>query len=180
MEVIFEAPAVTAFVPLIEHQCATPSSFYSGPPVLHYHSQNCKVIVLEDDVSKSAAIQRLVQGSEKVNANKESGSNGDSTEKPPGADEISAQVVVCDVDVWVTSVYVISDCGDALWLTVSCSENCSSIRLRLKLVFQFHIRPSHYMLSSRYQRLLLASNKVFTCSFCRKRQNQREEKRKKN
>lgn len=97
MEILSEAPEVTSFVPLIEHQSTTPASFYSGPPVLHYYSQRCKVIVLESDITKSPAVQRLTQGGEKTNPNGNN-SNGDSIEE-----ETSAQRVVSDIDVWVTS-----------------------------------------------------------------------------
>lgn len=102
MEIILQAPEVTAFVPLIEHQSATPASFYSGPPVLHYHSQRCKVIVHESDLNKSAAVQRLAQGGEKLSTNGNS-SNGDDAGVLPPAEDTSAQRIVGNIDVWVTS-----------------------------------------------------------------------------
>jgi chloride channel, nucleotide-sensitive, 1A len=102
MEIIFEGPQVNAFVPLIEHQSATPASFYSGPPVLHYYSQRCRVIVPESDLSRSAAVQRLAQAGEKLNTNGNS-SNGGSAEVPSELEEISSQRVIGDIDVWVTS-----------------------------------------------------------------------------
>ena len=106
MEVIFEAPQITAFVPLIEHQSTTPASFYSGPPVLHYHSQRCKVIVLEGDLNKSAALQRLAQGGDKSHTNgggNGNASNGDEMGVLPPNEDNSAQRVVGNIDVWVTS-----------------------------------------------------------------------------
>jgi chloride channel, nucleotide-sensitive, 1A len=106
MEIILEAPEVTAFVPLIEHQSTTPASFYSGPPVLHYHSQRCKVIVLESDLNKSAALQRLAQGGEKLSTNGNrngNNSNGDEVGVLPPVEHTSVQRVVGNIDVWVTS-----------------------------------------------------------------------------
>ena len=102
MEVISKAPEVSDFVPLIEHLSATPASFYSGPPVLHYYSQRCQVIVLEGDMNKSAAFQRLVQGAKRSNTNGNS-SNGNDAEVSSLADEVSAQRVIDGIDVWVTS-----------------------------------------------------------------------------
>jgi chloride channel, nucleotide-sensitive, 1A len=106
METIYEAPDITAFVPLIEHQSATPASFYSGPPVLHYHSQRCKVIVLESDLNKSIPLHRLAQGGEKLHTNGSgngNSSNGDETGLLPPNEDSSAQRVVGNIDVWVTS-----------------------------------------------------------------------------
>jgi chloride channel, nucleotide-sensitive, 1A len=103
MEIIAQAPEVNSFVPLIEHQSATPASFYSGPPVLHYHSQRCKILVLEGDVAKSAEIQRLAQDGEKLNTTNGNGSNGAVTEELPAAEDGLAQRIVNDIDVWVTS-----------------------------------------------------------------------------
>jgi chloride channel, nucleotide-sensitive, 1A len=103
MEVISDAPEANSFVPLIEHQSATPASFYSGPPVLHYNSQRCKVIVLESDIAKSPAIQRLAQDGEKVNATNGNSSNGDMTEDAPPPEESLTQRTIKDIDIWVTS-----------------------------------------------------------------------------
>ena len=94
---------MTSFVPLIEHQSTTPASFYSGPPVLHYHSQRCKVIVLEGDMSKSAAVQRLAQGGVKLNTSNGDSANGGDVEAQTLAEENSVQRVISDIDVWVTS-----------------------------------------------------------------------------
>lgn len=104
MEVIAEAPEANSFVPLIEHQSATPASFYSGPPVLHYYSQRCKILVLESDVAKSAAIQRLAQGGGQGNAtNGGSSTNGASSNELPTAEEGVAPQTIDNIDVWVTS-----------------------------------------------------------------------------
>jgi chloride channel, nucleotide-sensitive, 1A len=107
MEVISEAPQATSFVPLLEHQAATPASFYTGPPVLHYYNERCKVIILDSEASKSPALQRLAQGSEK----KSTTTNGHSSEGEPDEahvpeHETSAQCIIEDIEVWVTSEYV--------------------------------------------------------------------------
>jgi nucleotide-sensitive chloride channel 1A len=46
-------------VPLAEHQSRTPSSFYEGPPVLHYHSERCKIVILERDLVATPALRAL-------------------------------------------------------------------------------------------------------------------------
>ncbi len=106
MEIISKAPEVTAFVPLIEHQSTTPASFYSGPPVLHYHSQRCKVIVLESDIPKSVAVQRLAQEGEKLNTLNGDTANRVDVEAQSSADETPVRRVISNIDVWVTSEWV--------------------------------------------------------------------------
>ncbi len=106
MEIIHQAPEVTAFVPLIEHQSITPASFYSGPPVLHYHSQRCKVIVVESDMLKSAAVQRLAQGGETLNTSIGDTTNGVDVEAQSSAEDNPVRRVISNIDVWVTSEWV--------------------------------------------------------------------------
>ena len=104
MEGISEAPQVTSFVPLIEHQSATPASFHTGPAVLHYHSQRCKATVPESDLSKSLPIRQLFQRSVGGSAtNGHGGSNGDVDGAGSSLENRIAQRTVEDVDVWVTS-----------------------------------------------------------------------------
>src|SRR4051794_2149955 len=104
MEVLREAPNSSTFVPLSEHQSATPASFYSGPPVLHYHSGRCKVIILERDLNLSSALTSLVRETEKVSTTAKPVTNGNG-EQGEEEDESVRQKVVGDVDVWVTSEY---------------------------------------------------------------------------
>merc|ERR1711939_200100 len=100
MEVIREAPKASTFVPLAEHQSATPASFYTGPPVLHYHSDRSKVIVLERDASGAALLEPLLQhASSAPGAN----TNGGAETNGHGETSDSEQKVLEDVDVWVTS-----------------------------------------------------------------------------
>lgn len=100
MEVLREPPNAASFTPLAEHQSATPASFYSGPPVLHYHSDRSKVRVLQSELDSGRAFAPLFQSADAVAQTTPSGdgqTNGDS--------DISK--VVEEVDVWVTSEYVL-------------------------------------------------------------------------
>jgi chloride channel, nucleotide-sensitive, 1A len=107
MEVLQEAPKSDSFIPLSEHQSATPASFYSGPPVLHYHGGRCKVIILERDLKQSPALTALAQKSHEAPATAEPVTNG-SYDHGSEADEAEKQKVFDDVDVWVTSEYAAS------------------------------------------------------------------------
>ncbi|KAL2220154.1 regulator of volume decrease after cellular swelling-domain-containing protein [Thermoascus aurantiacus ATCC 26904] len=68
MELLRAPPDTSSFVPLAEHQSRTPASFYSGPPVLHYHSERCKVVILERDLADAPALNAL-RGGEAVSSN---------------------------------------------------------------------------------------------------------------
>lgn len=103
METIREAPKASTFTPLAEHQSATPASFYTGPPVLHYHSDRSKIIILERDTSGAALLEPLLQHA--TNANEAQANGGAETNGHAEAND-NAQKVVEDVDVWVTSEYV--------------------------------------------------------------------------
>ncbi|KIW99379.1 uncharacterized protein Z518_11367 [Rhinocladiella mackenziei CBS 650.93] len=96
MEVLREAPKASSFIPLIEHQSATPASFYSGPPVLHYYGDRSKLIVLEHEIQPVAAFAPLLE-----TATSQSHANG--TESNGDTSATGTARVVEDVDVWVTS-----------------------------------------------------------------------------
>ncbi|KIX94145.1 uncharacterized protein Z520_10171 [Fonsecaea multimorphosa CBS 102226] len=106
MEILREPPKASSFVPLIEHQSATPASFYSGPPVLHYYSDRSKLIVLEHEARSVPAFAPLLehptssqeqQPQQQPHANGTEAANG-------GSDEArGTHRVVDNVDVWVTS-----------------------------------------------------------------------------
>jgi nucleotide-sensitive chloride channel 1A len=97
MEVLRQAPQTGSFVPLAEHQSTTPVSFHSGPPVLHYYSDRCKVIVLEDELQNAPALSEFTaKFSQTVNSNEQ-----DHAEETNG--NHSTQKVLEEVDVWVTS-----------------------------------------------------------------------------
>ncbi|KAJ5919662.1 hypothetical protein N7454_009497 [Penicillium verhagenii] len=93
MESLATAPEASSFVPIAEHQSRTPSSFYSGPPVLHYHSQRCKVVILESDLLANPALNAL------------RGQNATANGSPAQTDEDgeSSEVTIENVDVWVGS-----------------------------------------------------------------------------
>ena len=94
MEVLDQEPQIGSFVPLAEHQSATPASFYSGPPVLHYYSDRCKIIVLADELQHAPALSNLVSKAASTN-------QAGATEDTNGTH--AAQKTIEEVDVWVTS-----------------------------------------------------------------------------
>ncbi len=100
MEILREPPNASSFVPLAEHQSATPASFYLGPPVLHYHSDRSKVRILQRDVGSATAFAPLFQSADTV---AQTSQNGDAQSNG----EPDMQKVAEDVDVWVTSKYVL-------------------------------------------------------------------------
>ncbi|KAJ5804100.1 uncharacterized protein N7518_000403 [Penicillium psychrosexuale] len=93
MEVIRSSPEASSFVPLAEHQSRTPSSFYSGPPVLYYHSQRCKIVILERELLAAPALNAL-RGQEATNNGAPSHDQQDGDEK---------EIAISGVDTWVTS-----------------------------------------------------------------------------
>jgi chloride channel, nucleotide-sensitive, 1A len=103
MEVLQEAPKSDTFVPLSEHQSATPASFYLGPPVLHYHSGHCKVVILKRDLSQSPALTALARQAQGTPTSAEPVTNGNGDHTEEG--EAETQKTLHDVDVWITSEY---------------------------------------------------------------------------
>lgn len=96
MEALRDPPNAAEFTPLAEHRAATPASFYTGPPVLHYHSDRSKVLILEREVAGNAVLEPLLQHAQAAGE-----------PQPNGHDQSSdAQKVLEEVDVWVTSQYV--------------------------------------------------------------------------
>ncbi|KAK2748956.1 hypothetical protein FQN57_007239 [Myotisia sp. PD_48] len=99
MEVLHDPPNSSSFVPLTEHQSRTPASFYSGPPVLYYSSERCKVVILERDLAAAPAFEFLRTQTIAPNG-----------AAPTGSKEVGDQEIVEDkgiaidgVNVWVTS-----------------------------------------------------------------------------
>jgi nucleotide-sensitive chloride channel 1A len=105
MEVFHTPPLASSFTPLAEHQSRTPESFYDGPPVLHYHSDRCKVVVLESDLTASPALNALRGPVVSTNGNAVNGSSATATQEA-GETTQEKEIVIDDVDVWVTSEYV--------------------------------------------------------------------------
>ena len=102
MESLREAPNATSFIPLAEHQSATPASFYSGPPVLHYYSDRCKVLVLDRELGISPDLAAFAEGSESKARTSDGAVNGES-EQNSQEDTPTSQKEMLEVDVWVTS-----------------------------------------------------------------------------
>lgn len=94
MEVLNTAPEASTFIALAEHQSRTPSSFHSGPPVLHYHSPQCKVVILERDLLATPALKGLRGG--------QSPTNGAEATQPAEDDE-GTEIAIEDVEIWATS-----------------------------------------------------------------------------
>lgn len=120
MEVLHTPPVASSFTPLAEHQSRTPESFYDGPPVLHYHSDRCKVVVLESDLTAVPALNAL-RGTGAGATNGDAGDasvNGSAAaaattaaaaeQEAEGETTQEKEIVIDDVDVWVTSEYVLS------------------------------------------------------------------------
>ena len=95
MEVLHEPPLTSSFTPLSEHQSRTPSSFYSDTAVLYHHSANTRLIILEYENLASSPLAKLADSSPANGAV----TNGDTDH------DMSEEIVVEGVDVWVTSEY---------------------------------------------------------------------------
>ncbi|KAK5797457.1 hypothetical protein VI817_003748 [Penicillium citrinum] len=94
MEVLRTAPDTSNFVPIAEHQSRTPASFHDGPTVLHYHSQQCKVVILERDLIATPALNSL-RG--------ENATNGEAATSASDQEDEDKEVAIDNVDTWVTS-----------------------------------------------------------------------------
>lgn len=88
---ISTAPQTSDFTALSAHQEQTPTTFFSGPPVLHQHSPAATLHISKPDFDAQEAFTSLVAAADSIPANAEN------------------EVEIQDVDVWVTSRYL------ALW-----------------------------------------------------------------
>ena len=102
MEPLRAAPEASSFVPLAEHQSRTPASFHSGPAVLHYHSKQCKLVVLENDLVASPALSAIRGPSTEANGSGDGAPASHENNAANGESE-GKEIVVDGVDVWVTS-----------------------------------------------------------------------------
>lgn len=100
MEVLRQPPTNASFVPLAEHQSRTPASFYDGPPILHHHSESCKIVIYERELRACPALAGLGPKAESEN-----GTAGAVASENAGG-EGEKEVVIEGVNVWVTSEYV--------------------------------------------------------------------------
>ncbi|KLJ12738.1 hypothetical protein EMPG_12269 [Blastomyces silverae] len=106
MEVLHNPPEASSFIPLAEHQSHTPASFYSGPPILHHLSERCKIVILERELRKSAALSGLrpsVTGAEAVNGSSVGETPVSATAPAAASSDGEKEIVIDGVDVWVTS-----------------------------------------------------------------------------
>ncbi|KAL9114103.1 MAG: hypothetical protein Q9227_001875 [Pyrenula ochraceoflavens] len=97
MEILRDTPKAEDFIPLAEHQSATPASFHSGPAILYHHGANCKLSISEDDLRLSSALNVLQ--SSRAKTQPAPTVNGDA----PLLDGVSSDQVLEGIDVWVTS-----------------------------------------------------------------------------
>ncbi|KAI4185816.1 MAG: hypothetical protein LQ346_005812 [Caloplaca aetnensis] len=97
MEVLHAAPTEADFTALSTHQSQTPSSFYSGTPVLHHHSPSTTLLIPATDFKNTPAFASLAPPSQPQ-------TNGSA--HAPADDTAAAedhQIKIEGVDVWVTS-----------------------------------------------------------------------------
>lgn len=93
MELLHEAPSASAFISLSEHQSQTPSSFYSGPPILYHHAASTSLIIRSSDLLFSPALSKI---GDPIPAGSVSQQDGEGSENDPDLE-------IEEVDVWVTS-----------------------------------------------------------------------------
>ncbi|MCJ1369794.1 hypothetical protein MMC20_001006 [Loxospora ochrophaea] len=100
MEVLHEMPVIESFTPLSQHQAQTPESFFSGPPVLYYHSPAATLVVSRLELQSTEVFSGLVDtsGNSHSAGINGRGANGDETENQQDA-------VISGIDIWVTSKY---------------------------------------------------------------------------
>ncbi|KAJ5902757.1 hypothetical protein N7495_003285 [Penicillium taxi] len=90
MEALLSSPDISTFVTLADHQSRTPSSFHSGPPVLHFHSKQCKVIAIESEIAAAPALKSL-RSADATNGTVDI------------AEDREKQIIIDGVEIWVTS-----------------------------------------------------------------------------
>ena len=95
MEILREAPKTSSFIRLIDHQSSTPASFYTGPPVLHYHSDRSKLIVLEHEAQSVPALAPLLSHAQPQDPSTTTAETNGSSHQIPKT--------IPDLDIYVTS-----------------------------------------------------------------------------
>lgn len=96
MESIIESPSENSFTPLSEHQAQTPGTFFGGKPVLHHHCSPAKLVTTTDRLRLSPVLAKLRKDLD-PGAHVNGTTNNDSRDV----------VVIPDLDIWVTSQFVI-------------------------------------------------------------------------
>ncbi|KAL9618119.1 MAG: hypothetical protein Q9160_007126 [Pyrenula sp. 1 TL-2023] len=97
MEVLTTPPKLDDFVSLVEHQSSTPASFYNGPAVLHYQSDDCRLRISEVDLRTSSVLSRLDIEASSSHASAPT-VNGDSN-----GTESHSERIIEEIQVWVAS-----------------------------------------------------------------------------
>jgi nucleotide-sensitive chloride channel 1A len=82
IESVDAAPTQESFKALTEHQAQTPDTFFGGLPVLYLHCPKSRVLVSKSQLEANPLLKRL-----------------QTTETT----EDSEEIVIADVDVWVSS-----------------------------------------------------------------------------
>ncbi|KAL8645513.1 MAG: hypothetical protein Q9226_007269, partial [Calogaya cf. arnoldii] len=100
MEVLDNAPTENQFTPLSMHQSQTPSSFHSGPPVLHHHSPSTTIAINSHDLESAPAFQKLVPPRRRTNGSARIATPDDLEDDP---EDFGHNIEIKDVDIWVTS-----------------------------------------------------------------------------
>jgi nucleotide-sensitive chloride channel 1A len=103
MEPLRSAPEASSFVLLADHQSRTPASFHSGPPVLHYHSKQCKLVILERDLLSTPALNAIRGSTPTANGSSDHTASNNATADGEEGQGQETELVVDGVDVWVTS-----------------------------------------------------------------------------
>ncbi|KAF2841247.1 hypothetical protein M501DRAFT_989785 [Patellaria atrata CBS 101060] len=106
MEVIREEPDLSSFTPLAEHQSQTPGTFFGGKPVLYHRTTNTKLVIGKQDLEAHPSLARLTDtGASKNGTNSTDLQNGAVVNGD--AHNISEQIVIDGIDVWVGSENII-------------------------------------------------------------------------
>ena len=97
MEVIHEAPNEASFVPLATYQSQTPDAFFGGPPILYHYSPRASLSSQSTDLHLAPALAGLFGDIPlKTNGHVELIDEGQAWTE-------SQEVVIQNVDIWVTS-----------------------------------------------------------------------------
>lgn len=96
LELIHDAPTVSQYTSLAEHQAQTPGTFFGGKPVLYYHISNAILSMDSHQLSSSAAFSSLRSSSIDTNdgASSNTPTNGDATHAPIQEEIPSLQIFV--------------------------------------------------------------------------------------
>lgn len=98
MEVLNSTPVESQFTPLSTHQSQTPSSFYSGTPVLHHHLPSTTILINSHDLESAPIFRKLVFPQQQSNGTAQPATEDES-------EDLGHEITIRGVDVWITSEY---------------------------------------------------------------------------